>query len=73
MREEMRDEYRVMVSLAATTNGSTDPDHPDADVSISFDATDAHMSLMLRKFQDLLNAMGYVTDGRHLALVRNGD
>jgi len=62
------EEFETTVTMIATSR-SDDPDFPSNRVSITFDATDAHMGVMLRKFQDLLNAMGYVTDGRHLELV----
>ena len=65
----MEDNYKVTVSLSSSTVGSTDEKFPDSTVIIEFDATDAHMSVVLHKFQDLLNAMGYVTAGRHLELV----
>jgi hypothetical protein len=68
----MEDDYKVTVSLSSSTVGSTDEKFPDSTVIIEFDATDVQISAVLRKFQDLLNAMGYVTDGRHLGLI-DGD
>ena len=68
----MKDDYKITVTLASRTVGSTDEKFPDSTFIVEFDATDAHMSVVLRKFQDLLSAMGYVTEGRHLELV-DGD
>ena len=69
--DDTMEDYSVTVYMEATTEGSMDEQFPDNTVTIEFDATDVHIDVMLRKFQDLLNVMGYVTDGRHLELVRD--
>jgi len=65
----MEDDYKVTVYMESTTEGSKDEQFPDNTVTIEFNATDTHMDVVLSKFQDLLNAMGYVTEGSHLELV----
>lgn len=67
---DFEDNYIVSASLSFTSTGHDDPQFPDVNWSLSFDATDVHMDVVLEQFQHMLNAMGYVTDGRRLELVQ---
>jgi hypothetical protein len=62
------EEYKVTVSLTSTTAGSMDQQYPDNTVSIVFDASDATIEVMLEKYKDFMNAMGYVLGDRHLEI-----
>ena len=63
------EEYKVTVSLTATTAGSMDQQYPDNTVSLVFNASDATTEVMLEKYKDFMNAMGYVLSDRHLEFV----
>jgi len=56
------DNYKVNIRMTLDTYGHSDSDFPDKNCSIEFDATDAHMSVVLSQFKDFLTLMGYVID-----------
>lgn len=62
------DDYRVNVTFMSHTTGDGDT-VKDSTVQINFDATDATYNELIEKFELFLHAMGYVFDGRHLAMV----
>ena len=49
----------VKVTFIAETVGSTLSEYPDNKITIEFDASDAHITVMHNKYRDLLRAMGY--------------
>jgi hypothetical protein len=66
------DNYHVDCSFSFNQTGHHDERFPDTNMIMTFDATDATIDTMCRQFETLLRAMGYVFDGRHLAMV-DGD
>jgi hypothetical protein len=69
---DMEDEYKVECTLGFTQTGHSDERFPDTQMALVFDATDVNIDTMCRQFETLLRSMGYVFDGRHLAMV-DGD
>ena len=63
------DEYHVEATLSFTSTGHDDPQFPDTSWSMTFDATDAHIDVILAQFEHMLSAMGYVFSNKHLEMV----
>jgi hypothetical protein len=68
MSDTIDDEFKVLYQFTKTMRNSGMLEHPDDNVTITFDGTDTNIDVMLSQYETFLRAVGYHFD--HLEVVR---